>query len=885
MDKSLFHSAQAGYPVVTVNKRLARYLSQQYDLRQREIGLQVWPRPLIVPLSAWLQELWRQSGSSYDVLTDAQEQHVWETLIAVDLDPLRQQLMQIPATARKARDAHRLLCQYDADFSNTEAAEDHRVFLGWRGKWLSKLDKAQLLDRAKLPKRICEAFRHDVLPVPDRLVLAGFDELTPDLSGLCQALSQKGCDVIEWHPPPCADVQRVVMACADESQEVSTCARWVRSRLLNGDRNIGVVSPNLTAYRPLISSIFAAELNPESLVNLDLDQPEPYTISLGTALANEGLVRAALRLLSISQVNHFDDISVLLRSVYIAGYREEKSARALCEMRLRETGATTWTLQQLKRRLSAEPGVEKMVLVVEHLARYSSRNRAMLPGEWAHVFTNLLESCGWPGDESLDSREYQALCHFKETLLSLSSLDKVAKPLTRTMAAGILARLANEMVFQPESPETPVQVLGHLEAAGMSFDALWVLGMHDRAMPALPNPNPFIPLTLQRRLAMPHADADRERHFAGQLSARLFAAAPLVVASYPQMVDHADCRPSPLLSSFQEFRLDLVGSVDPRTIINDAGPVLETRLDIRADPLQTRKPFSGGTGLIKDQALCPFRAFAHYRLRAKGLETPEVGIDRMSRGTLVHKMLELFWSRIGSQDELLALTDENRSRLLTDCAEQALRSLEKSRRLDVAPVLRSQEIERLVRQGREWLEVEMQRPPFAILELEALHVEQVGQLQIRTKVDRIDRLPDHSLVIIDYKTGLPDPNKWIGERVTEPQLPIYCLSRPNRDVAAVTFAFLRPGDCRFRGLARNPDCLPGLSARSQEKLLGEAGMSSYDEVLYHWEAALPVIGDSFAGGQAAVDPVDADQACRYCDLTALCRIHERQILLQQEGQS
>jgi hypothetical protein len=38
---------------------------------------------------------------------------------------------------------------------------------------------------------------------------------------------------------------------------------------------------------------------------------------------------------------------------------------------------------------------------------------------------------------------------------------------------------------------------------------------------------------------------------------------------------------------------------------------------------------------------------------------------------------------------------------------------------------------------------------------------------------------------------------------------------------------------------------------------------------------LPALGDAFAAGDAVVDPVDRQLACRHCDLMTLCRIHEQ----------
>ena len=62
-----------------------------------------------------------------------------------------------------------------------------------------------------------------------------------------------------------------------------------------------------------------------------------------------------------------------------------------------------------------------------------------------------------------------------------------------------------------------------------------------------------------------------------------------------------------------------------------------------------------------------------------------------------------------------------------------------------------------------------------------------------------------------------------------------------------------------------------MTEKSQDKLLLERGWGSFDEIIAHWRSALPALGDAFVDGCAAVDPVDAQQACNYCDLVTFCR--------------
>ena len=58
-----------------------------------------------------------------------------------------------------------------------------------------------------------------------------------------------------------------------------------------------------------------------------------------------------------------------------------------------------------------------------------------------------------------------------------------------------LGELAAASPFQVENEGAPIQIMGLLEATGLRFDHLWIMGLHDEALPAAANPNPFLPIS------------------------------------------------------------------------------------------------------------------------------------------------------------------------------------------------------------------------------------------------------------------------------------------------------------------------------------------------------------------------------------------------------
>ncbi len=875
MDVILSTVAASGGTILTATERLARELIRLYDLQRQADGCEVWESPVILSLSAWISRQLQWLRREADILSDGQQQHCWEQVLSTDSATAGRDLLQLPQTARRARKAHLLLEEYLADFTLHDADEDQLAFLRWRAVWRERAGREGWLDRGGALRLISAAVADGTLAVPRALVLAGFDDLVPAVEVLVRGLVERGCSVSRWEPAPSKGNCLTVHAAVEMSEEVRACACWARAQLsASPEMTIGIVVPQLPGYQSAIERIFRAEFDPVGCLGVD-DGAGSFTLSLGTPLAHEGVVAAALRLLALADPLRIDDLGWLLRSPYLAGSQSERFARARADRELRRRGRISWPLAALGRALHRIPGVSGMAGIIDAVATARRGHRRDLPGNWSTRFGELLEACGWPGERSRHSREYQAVRHFRDLLRQLAALDRVSAPLTRSEAVALLQRRSVEMTFQPEGPESRVKVLGILEAAGFSFDAVWVLGLNEGVFPAVPRPNPFLPLSLQSRLRMPHADALREGEFAAVISRRLFTAAPTVILSWPGQGNGSPLRPSPLLRGLPAAELPQQSCVAPAFIINAVADLQQLPPDETAPPLVMRKPFAGGTGILKDQALCPFRAFAHYRLRARALDAPDVGLDDMARGSLIHTLLERFWNETGSQAGLLALTPEALTARVNDCAEQAVARLERERRCDIPVRQRQLELARLHTLAGAWLEEETRRTPFEILEIEKSHVIQVGHLSLKTRVDRIDRLADGHLAIIDYKTGKVDIRQWSDERLTEPQLPLYCVGTGADEVGAVLFATLRSKQRErgFRGLAATRGLWPE-QEQVLQKLLVERGWHDFDELREFWRTTLTALGDDFAGGVAKVDPVRQRKTCAYCDLAPLCRIYE-----------
>ncbi|HEY5674618.1 MAG TPA: PD-(D/E)XK nuclease family protein [Malonomonas sp.] len=871
----LITAAADGALILTANKRLSRHLRTTFDRQMQRSGKTVWPTPQILDFDGWLRRSIADLGEFWRLLDGFPALRLWETLIEKESAGSELELLQQAATARKAQEAYRLLVAYDCRLDAFPLTEDQRVFNRWQQAYRDECRKHQWLDRAELPALIYQAIEAGRLNLPAKVLLTGFDQWGPELEGLRQLQQKLGGQLLDHQPEPFAVTTLQRVACADPHQEVLQAARWTRQLLDQGVTSIGIVVTDLQARRQEIERVFRNQIEPAAALQLD-DAEAAFSLSLGAPLLEQGPIHAALEILASGFRLAIDQASFLLRTPYLGGSQLEADSRARLDSRLRSFRQQQVSLKRLRELSMQDDRAPLAAEQFERLHKAAADNREQLPGDWAAEFDRLLLSVGWPGERSLSSREYQQIKAWREKLLpALASLDPVSQPLGRRQALGLLRRMAAETEFQIEAATGPVQVVGLLESAGLDFEHLWVMGVGEDVLPAAARPNPFLPLALQLAKQMPHSGAERELEFARNVIARLKMASPQVIFSYPIRQGDCELRPSPLITDLPLTETQQAAVQDACQRFHAAAPLL-LETDDSQGPMLTAERGEGGTAILKDQALCPFRAFAHYRLNSKGFELAQPGLDPLTRGNLLHKVLEYLWRELKEQQQLLALEPVARTQLITDQTARALQDYF-AEQVPPAEQILQLEANRLQALVDEWLrEVDEVRGSFRVLEQEEVHFEQIGPLKIKTIIDRIDQLEDGSRVILDYKTGAVKLDSLLAERLLEPQLPIYATTSSAEQADAVAFAQVKRGGCKLFGVARDAGMLPKVAGVSGIKQAQELGLQDWLQLLTHWRGQLEQLANDFVAGKAAVDPVDFVAACQFCDLAGLCRIAEAQ---------
>lgn len=873
--QQIISAAQAGALILTANERLFRYLRGLYDQAMQNAGEKVWATPQIISYQGWMSRCLDELGEGWRLLEKNQALRLWEQLIEDASRGSELELLQVSKTAEKAYQAFQSLKENALTLDDCFLTDDQQVFQRWFSLFNVECQKQEWLDRSELAERICQGLHTKQLPLPQQILLVGFDQLPPGAELLRKTCQTLGGDCREFQLQAEVTPQLRHFAAQDADQEIEHAARWARRLLDQGAESIGVVVFDLQARRRKIERIFRDQIDPAASPELH-DEEANFSLSLGGPLSEQGVIHAACEILAIGHQLSIEQASFLLRTPYLAGSQQEAEARSRLDRHLRSFRQQQIALNRIGQLASDVKPLANLAAVCEQLKKSQGQKQSSLPGAWAEQFAAELQQLGWPGERSPASSEYQAIKAWREKLLPvLAALDQVSQPIARGQALSLLRRLANDIDFQLESPTGSLQVVGQLESAGLCFDHLWVMGVGEQVLPAAPRPNPFIPYDLQQQYAMPHANAERELAFAEQVVARLQTASPDVIFSYPDKEGDCDLRPSPLLPKPNcDDQIERAQRQDLLSLMQQNRPALQQLTDDKGPPLADGKG-SGGTSLLKDQAHCPFRAFVHHRLRGREIDKATVGLDAMTRGDLVHLVLERLWTRLQDQQTLLALSEEEQHGLLAELVALAIDEYftDKTHPSEQLLQLEKERIELLL---QDWImSVERKRDPFRVAEMEQEHIEQLGPLQIKTKVDRIDLLADGSRIVIDYKTGASSKaDDLLSAPLLEPQLPIYAAAEKGTEADGVTFAQVRRGDCRLIGVVREKGLLGRVKALDAFPQAEERGLTDWEQLQADWRSQLEGLADDFVAGQAPVRPFNLQRSCQYCDLPGLCRINE-----------
>lgn len=893
--------------ILCASARLAQGIRQWLSSSYQQQGLSQWQAPQVFPLQDWLNQRIEQAILSGQIdaaeapqgmLSSTQEALLWEQAIQ---HTLRQHealdLFNTNGLASAAMEANRYLIEWNISIDMASANEETRQFMQWRQQFQALCKQSGYLESVRYQSWQLAQLQQHKLPMPARIQLAGFDRINPHVQAFINLLQATGVEVTAFNNgSPALSIQR--MAFAEPMDEIRAAVHWAQQQLVaNPQAKLAIIVPELDAVRDTMANLLDDTFHPEALHPAHTETPRCYEFSLGLPLNRWPLVNSALSLLRLafqSAPMPQSALSSLLADIYWSQALHEADARAALDAEMRRQLPLQVHAYTFARFVARKQQYEYPILcptlhadLTALLNHAKQAPRKQLPSAWATSFNALLQATHWPGERSLSSHEHQCHSKFKDVLTQFSALDTWLGAVDAMSALHRLTQLCQAHIFQPQTVRLPnITVMGMLEASAQPLDGAWIMGMNDHLWPPLSRTNALIPAELQRQAGTPNASSEVQMAFASQIHQRLLQSAKQVIFSYARQEGDRLLRMSPLIQAIPETSATPLSATLAETLAGSQTPEWQWLEDHLAPPVQEGEHISGGTGLLRAQALCPAWAFYQYRLKARKLETPHNGLDAMQRGDLIHRVLAAFWTQQSRLDWHIVNAEVLKSQL-DHIAAEVIAEFNQAFAQPFSAVFCQLEAERLSKLALTWLwEIERERPQaFTVTLVEQTFKPFIEGIQVKLVIDRVDTLADGRLVVVDYKTGsMPDFKNWASDKISEPQLPIYAaFLLQDAEIAAVCFGKLRLTDGGFTGVAAEDDIVPGIKAFNHEKnkLFDPEQFPDWPSVLSHWRTQITRTAQSLKAGDAAVI-FESEQDLGYCDVLPLLRLPERQLQFEHQ---
>ncbi|HET7402087.1 MAG TPA: PD-(D/E)XK nuclease family protein, partial [Usitatibacter sp.] len=351
-------AGEDGIAVVTSSRRLAQHLAASHDALRAARGARAWPSGDILPWRAFVDRLADDARHSDFApglplaLSTTQEQALWEECVRASHGG---GLMSVPAAADAALQAWSLAhgWRLAAGLARAALHDDARAFVEWSVRYERITRERNQTDRARLPDVIAPLLGNDALRKPVRIVLAGFELITPQQAEFFERLRALGVG-LESLAPCETEARPMRVSFASEDEELAAAARWARARIESGAARIGVIVPTLARSRRRVERIFMRAMDPGRGV-ATARSVLPFNISLGRPLAEWPACHDALGWLRLAGRDvAFEEASGLVRSPFVAGAEAEHAARAELDAAVRRRAAARVSLDALVRLVDAD---------------------------------------------------------------------------------------------------------------------------------------------------------------------------------------------------------------------------------------------------------------------------------------------------------------------------------------------------------------------------------------------------------------------------------------------------------------------------------------------------------------------------------------------------
>ncbi|MGA1791600.1 MAG: PD-(D/E)XK nuclease family protein [bacterium] len=875
---------KSGDLVLTSGGRLSRQFIHRFREQRLSEHARSWRPMNVMSLNDWLEYIWQEMWPEYIIASKWRRLHIWmdvmkkvpppspfleDLSVAEDLDRTYAILIR-----HLLNPAKRIVTQPLPEWS----FEVTRIFE-------DQMEADGLIHPCEIPMLLSRIFSGDTMGsishpktnLPKRIILAGLDQSSPLEKTLFEKLDQIAhVTWLETTDPTPAHLDAMLLP--DASQE----ADWVIEKALEAScklplHRIGIALTDMETYAGLFERRLKEILDTGTGTNWSA-----FNITMGRPLIRSSIAQAAILPLKLAlQGQRRNHLISLIQSPYYGIWSSNRNILARLDRVWRKTNLNSG-LRFLTASIKKEFPSESFLLSELE----STLDPLLKPGykltvkEWNHCLRGIWEALKFP----VIAGEEDRICweHLQNGLAEFDrDLDNAHMDI-KIYFQWISSFLAGELFSIKGYENAGLQVMGLIEARGLSFDRLFIVGM---ASGFLPQPaRSLLFLSPEERRRVQGGTSEDQFRFGEVLFQKLIASSPYITLTRSEFRDGEPLLASPFWPQKENNAcVDLWHTESPiwarcewlsqaRKGIESGQRAISTLLSSETCKGPVPIPDTISVTASETALACAFRFFVSQCLKIEPLDEPEPGISPLDRGNMLHQCLARFVEEVIEKglhllenwDEVKILLKRVASESLAPLSGQFPWQVELRRWLDEgSPSAENRgllyqwlEQERHIwEKGFRWLFTEK---PFTDLVPKGLKV------RIRGRIDRVDYHPESGYVCRDYKTGKIPTRREVEELQASQMIP-YILATRNglivRSVAAetpVTGSYIQidaAGRINISDLSLTED--------------------DWNILTQQWESMILTRFARMEKGDITPSPVPApgkkDQgACKYCPFGVIC---------------
>ncbi len=430
--------------------------------------------------------------------------------------------------------------------------------------------------------------------------------------------------------------------------------------------------------------------------------------------------------------------------------------------------------------------------------------------------------------------------------------------------------MATSAVRKRHSTHPRLAIWGPMESRMQEVDMVIVGAVNEGAWPRQVTPDPWLNRVIAEKVGLPSSDI----HVG--MSAHDFTSLVTqqnVVLTRTIKDTEGETTPSRFIS-----RLEAVVSPEAFKQVRDKGNVWLSRVEklrLQGKLIQAttpsvvvkkaRRPNVWSASTVRDMMQCPYKTYIKKVLKIEALDAYESAPTAADKGQIIHLILESFFKPVSKMPAPYAGNMQNEEAIYTHliaAAQQAFLTVDQKgvkalwlRKFEKIATAFASQIALDYKQGRRLFDVEKDA-----------RVRISTTVELYAKADRIDKTPDHKLIVIDYKTGMP-PSATDVLNGVEPQM-------ATEAVIAHKGGYLKGASLdsleywHVSGAKNNP-----LNVQNALGKKGDVGQFIEDALTgitnlanTYMENEQPY--EAFPGGATAEDK---EGPCTFCDYAGVCR--------------